>query len=357
MACPKKSTIIILSLVMTVVAILAIFLAKSYCVYQQFLEQTDLTSEQFSQMLAEAANLPVRESDGKTNFLLLGTDVVDYRPSDYPLTDTIMLGSLDLSSGKLNLLSLPRDIYLPERNSKINAIYGSYYRESSSSALSQTTAAISEIIDLPIHYSAVINLDDLRDLITLIGGVEVEIEHSFTDSQFPREGVDVTTVTDPAILYETVSFAATSAAHLDATQALQFMRSRHGDNGEGNDYARSRRQQKVLTAAANQVINRLKTELKNLDFTFLGQLYQFYQQRYQDQIPFTELLALGRDYLLANKNLTIQSHSLAISPGEAGASLQEQEASWRNGGQWSLIITNRDNLITEIKEKLAGLSP
>ncbi|MDO5561908.1 MAG: LCP family protein [bacterium] len=351
MACPKRK-IIIASIILLLVAALAIFFGKSYCVYQQFLEQTDLTAEKFKEMLDAAVNLPTKSTDGKTNFLLLGTDTLEYRASDYPLTDTIMLGSLDLASGTLNLLSLPRDIYLPEINKKINAIYPSFYQESSTSALAQTTSKISELTEIPIHYSAVINMADLADFLDLIGGVQVTIDNSFTDHQFPREGVDVTTVTDPAILYETVSFAS-GEAQLNAVQALQFMRSRHGDGNEGNDYARSRRQQKVLTAVASQVIARLKQELSNLDFTFLGQLYQFYQERYQEQIPFEELLALGRDYLLANKQLTMQSHSLAISPGEAGASLQEVEASWRNGNQWSLSIINRPALLQEIKNKLA----
>lgn len=351
MAWPKQK-IIIAGIILLLVAALAIFLGKSYCVYQQFLEQTDLTTNKLNEMLNAAINLPTKSTAGKTNFLLLGTDTLEYRPSDFPLTDTIMLGSLDLASGTLNLLSLPRDIYLPEINGKINAIYQSFYQEDSANALAKTTAEISELIEIPIHYSAVINMADLADFLDLIGGVQVTIENSFTDNQFPREGVDVTTITDPAILYETISFAS-GEAQLDSKQALQFMRSRHGDNNEGNDYARSRRQQKVLTAVATQTLTRLKQELKNLDFTFLGQLYQFYQERYQEQIPFEELLALGRDYLLANKQLTIESHSLAISPGEAGAALQEVEASWRNGNQWSLSIINRPALLQEIKDKLA----
>lgn len=318
--------------------------------YQTVLEEVDLTHDEFTELIDQSRTLPVRQTDGHANFLLLGTDTLDYRDQDAPLTDTIILGSLNFSSGSVSLISLPRDIYLPDYNRKINAIYTSAYQASAATALATTTDTIGQIFSLPIHYSAVVSLADVRDFIDLVGGVDVVIDQSFTDYQYPRSDVDINVVTDPNLLYETVSFA-TGEAHLDGETAIKFIRSRHGDNNEGNDYARSRRQQKVLSSLAQSVVQRLVADFKKFDFTFFGQLYAFYQDRFASQIPFVELLALGRDYLLSGQPLTISSQSLAINPGDAAANLRESEPTWRNP-QWSLIITNRQGLIEEVQQKL-----
>lgn len=348
MACRKFSLPV---LVIFLLGLFGLIVNRTYNLYQSFVQQTNLDYAALATMWQAAQTLPVKSDHGRTNFLVLGTDTLEYRLQDYPITDTIILGSLESSSGAVSLLPIPRDIFLPELNYKVNMIYPVAYRESSSSALAVTTNKMAEIFALPIHYSAVINLADLKDFIDLLDGVDVVIDRSFTDQKFPRDDVDITVVTDPALLYETVAFAS-GEAHLNGTTALQFIRSRHGDNGEGNDYARSARQEKVITALSHQVLARLLSQLKNFDFTFLGQLYDFYQDRYEEQIPFVQLLALGRNYLAAGQPLTIIGQNLNIKPGSAEANLQETAASAKNGYQWSLTISDRPALIQEIKTKL-----
>lgn len=348
MACRK---FFLPTLAVFLLGLFALIFSKTYNVYRSFVQQTNLDYQALATLWQAAQTLPIKSDHGHTNFLLLGTDTLEYRVQDYPITDTIILGSFEASRGAVRLLPIPRDIFLPELNYKVNMIYPVAYRESSSSALTVTTSKIEEIFALPIHYSAVINLADVKDFIDLLGGVDVVIDRSFTDQKFPRENVDITTITDPALLYETISFAS-GEAHLDGATALQFIRSRHGDNGEGNDYARSARQEKIITALSHQVLARLLNQLKSLNFTFLGQLYDFYQDRYQQQIPFVELLALGRNYLTAGQPLAITSQNLDINPGTFSANLQETAASAKNGNQWSLTITNRAGLLQEIKNKL-----
>lgn len=355
-ACPKVQQFwqrfwLPISIVVILLTAFIILFFQIRRLYQRFSTQTTLDYSEIIALWQQAQTTPVKSEHGRTNFLLLGTDTLEYRIQDYPITDTMILGSLDLSSGAVNLLPLPRDIYLPDLGYKINMIYPVAYQASPEGALQVTTDQVAAIFDLPIHYSAVVNLTDLQDFIQLLGGVDVTIERAFTDTKFPRADVDITTVTDPALLYETVSFA-TGEAHLDGVTALQFIRSRHGDNGEGNDYARSARQEKVLAALAHQVLAKLIAQLKQLDFSFLGQLYNFYQTRYEQQIPFVQLLALGRDYLAAGQPLTITSHSLEISPGSPTANLRETEASRTNGNQWSLTILNRPALVQEVQQKL-----
>ena len=249
----------------------ALIFSKTYNVYRSFVQQTNLDYQALATLWQAAQTLPIKSDHGHTNFLLLGTDTLEYRVQDYPITDTIILGSFEASSGAVRLLPIPRDIFLPELNYKVNMIYPVAYRESSSSALAVTTNKIEEIFALPIHYSAVINLVDVKDFIDLLGGVDVVIDRSFTDQKFPRENVDITAVTDPALLYETISFAS-GEAHLDGATALQFIRSRHGDNGEGNDYARSARQEKNYHRSFASSFSPFIKSIKKFKLYFFGSI-------------------------------------------------------------------------------------
>jgi hypothetical protein len=68
------------------------------------------------------------------------------------------------------------------------------------------------------------------------------VPHTFTDYQYPHGECD-----QGDCSYMTVHFNA-GVQHMNGTAALEFARSRHGDNGEGSDFARSRRQQLVVAA-------------------------------------------------------------------------------------------------------------
>ena len=41
---------------------------------------------------------------------------------------------------------------------------------------------------------------------------------------------------------------------MDGKTALEFARSRHGNNGEGSDFARSKRQEKIMLAAREKLL-------------------------------------------------------------------------------------------------------
>jgi anionic cell wall polymer biosynthesis LytR-Cps2A-Psr (LCP) family protein len=63
----------------------------------------------------------LKQSDNRINILLLG---IGGGTHDGPnLTDTIMLASIDFKADKVTLVSIPRDLWLPDTNQKINAAY------------------------------------------------------------------------------------------------------------------------------------------------------------------------------------------------------------------------------------------
>ena len=80
--------------------------------------------------------------------------------------------------------------------------------------------------------------------IDAIGGVDIQVEQTFTDWQYP-------TWDDK---WMTVSFQK-GKQPMDGQTALVFARSRHGNNGEGSDFARSKRQQLVILAAQEKLFS------------------------------------------------------------------------------------------------------
>ncbi len=95
-----------------------------------------------------------------------------------------------------------------------------------------------------------------------MGGVDVTVDRTFTDSSYP----DYNNGYLPPVTFTK------GPQHMDGQRALIFARSRHGDNGEGSDFARSERQKKVIVAMKDKVgalgLNSLST-ITNLlgDFT------------------------------------------------------------------------------------------
>lgn len=160
------------------------------------------------------------------------------------LTDTIILASIKPSTGQIGLLSIPRDLYVPVQGygwRKINSANALGMAESKDGGL-LTSQVVSDVFDVPIHYWVRIDFNLFKDLIDELGGIEIEVERSFTDYQFPGQNFS----------YRVVSFEKGKQT-MDGERALQFARSRHGNNGEDSDFARSRRQQKIIFAIKEKI--------------------------------------------------------------------------------------------------------
>src|SRR3990167_1745351 len=65
----------------------------------------------------------LRQTNGRTNLLLLGLGGQKNEPSG--LTDTILFTSYNPQANKALMLSLPRDLWVPQMQAKINTAY--YY--------------------------------------------------------------------------------------------------------------------------------------------------------------------------------------------------------------------------------------
>lgn len=201
------------------------------------------------QLLIAPDQLVKGQEEGEINVLLLGVGGNGYYGST--ITDTIMIASIKLPDDdngktKVSLFSIPRDlaVELPSGNRwhKINEAYTYGQLRGEGIGGKWISDVVTEWTGMPIHYYAVVDFGAFRDGIDAIGGVEVDVEREFTDYSYPDYNFGTQTIHfDQGFQY------------LDGERALQYTRSRKGNNGEGSDFARARRQQKVIWAVKEKV--------------------------------------------------------------------------------------------------------
>lgn len=203
----------------------------------------------------QALPLQLSTDRQRITVLLLG---VDQRPDDPspPRTDNMMVVTADLTTGRVGLISLPRDLFVPipgfDRSGKINTAYvvgESNKYPGGGGALAMRT--VSELLGYPIDYYIKLNFDGFVRLVDTIGGIDVEVPKTIHDEEYPTMDYGITTFHIDAGWH-----------HMDGETALKYVRTRHADN----DFERARRQQQVLLAIKDRILEqKLLTSLKIFD--------------------------------------------------------------------------------------------
>ena len=187
----------------------------------------------------------VGENNDQINILLLGMGGEGH---DGPyLTDTVIVASLRPSENKVALLSIPRDLLAPLPDygwRKINAAnaFGELGARGRGGDLTRRT--MESLLGIDIPYYVRIDFEGFKQVIDSIGGVDIYVERAFTDRSYPTDDY----------LTQVISFAQ-GWQHMSGETSLEFARSRHGTNGEGSDFARAARQQKVLSAVKDKMLS------------------------------------------------------------------------------------------------------
>lgn len=238
--------------------------------------------------------------NGRVNILFLGIAGVGH---DGPnLTDTIMIASYKLASTQVDLISLPRDLWLDEHKAKINTIYQLGLNKKD--GLGFAKDEIGKILNINIPYGIRVDFNGFIKAVDLLKGIDVDVQQDFDDYFYPVPGkenelckyeekeieIDETKATELKLLpgkvkalvdaegkiatasatniiytddqvfkffpcrFEHLSFQK-GLLHMDGETALKFVRSRHGTSQEGTDFARSKRQQEVLQAFKNKLLS------------------------------------------------------------------------------------------------------
>lgn len=158
--------------------------------------------------------------DGEVaNWLLVGTDSRDGIAADDPnagaflgevvegvRTDTILVARADAGAGTVDLLSVPRDLWVPIAGSgDTGRVNGAFNGEGGAERLAATVEAA---LGIEINHYMEIDFTGFRDVVDALGGIEVHFEHPTRDQ---KSGLTID---------------AAGLQRLDGDQALALARSR-----------------------------------------------------------------------------------------------------------------------------------
>jgi LCP family protein required for cell wall assembly len=225
------------------------------------------------------------------------------------LTDTIILVSVSLAKPGIVTVSIPRDVWIPEIRAKINAAY--YWGDKTTPFFDNSNypggkigfakTIATEVVGSPIQYGVVVDFTGFKDVIDALGGIQVNVERSFTDNLYPIAGRENDTCGgDPtfACRYQTVTFNA-GLQTMNGDTALEFVRSRHAIGDEGTDIAREARQQKVIDAVKSKILKPSVLLSPKVDFAMLGVIKKYVQT----DLDLPTVGTLARKILAGTKNV------------------------------------------------------
>lgn len=176
----------------------------------------------------------------RLNVLLLGIRGAD-DPNGGLLTDTMMLASIELKTGNVALISVPRDLYVKIPNHdysrKINEAFVLGMEDSKSwkGGLDYARKAVSEVTGLDVHYAASIDFRAFKEIIDTMGGITITLAQPFSELNQFEEGP----ISLPA-----------GKQQINGSTALLFVRARFSSN----DFDRAKRQQQVLMAVKEKAL-------------------------------------------------------------------------------------------------------
>ncbi len=345
----KIFLLFILALVLGVVVAFTFLTIKTNRFIKEFAQAAKISKEEVLNTASAAINQfqtgyqNIEQLPKKHNFLILGTDKLSGRDGDPELTDTILFLQVNFEKGKIKTLSFPRDLYLEDYQTKINALYF-YGRDKYPDNPEQFPKEIIEQLSgQKIDHVIVLGIEDLEKLIAIIGEIEIDVPTSFTDPTFPVPGIDVSKVTDPKILYEEISFTK-GLQKMDSSTALKYMRSRYSEGDEGTDEARAYRQQLVLEALSKQILN-IRDPQK------LGQLYRFYLDYFSSSISLEKIIQIGTVFIdhmsKEGAKIEFEKHQLSIYPEDKEGVIYNPPL-WQTKQQWVYKIKDQNKFIESV---------
>ena len=177
----------------------------------------------------DGLDLP-QKVEGQFTLLFLGFDV------DVTNTDVMWVLEFDIRAGKLNILQIPRDTFMPDYTTSASGRANSIYmcgREDVNPPIQRVVDAVEQNFGIPIDAYVTTVCTDIVDMVDLIGGIPMHL--------------------DEEIVYEGGKVIPAGDIILDGQQAEWFIRFRH-DWLEG-DIGRVKNQRRFMAAAMKKLID------------------------------------------------------------------------------------------------------
>ena len=302
---------IIASIIIVTIIVLAVFSSSVVFSDENLIKSLSKLNllQQMSRLMGSGNKNLVGENEDRINILIIGMGGQNHEGGT--LADTIILGSFKPSTQQVAMVSIPRDLSLKTNNYdwlKINALNAYAEKKEAGSGGREMARALSELLDTPINYYVTVDFAGFEKLINEFGGVDIEVERDLIDPQYPISGQEYVFPIENR--YENL-YIKKGQQHMDGQLALKYARSRHALGLEGSDFARSRRQQKILAA--------LKEKIFKVETFFnpkkINSLLNAYNEHIHTNLEIWEMLSLVQ----LGKNIeTSKIISQTLSDGPSG---------------------------------------
>lgn len=195
-----------------------------------------------------SADAPDWGNQERVNVLVMG---VDRRPDETMdstvRTDVMEIISIDPYTKSASMLGIPRDLWVPiplgnnqvtyERVNAANVVGVLRKHPGGGAALAKETVQYN--LGVRINYYLMLDFDGFRSLIDTLGGVDIHVEKTLIDNQYPTDYYGTQRVVIEA-----------GDQRMNGEVALQYARSRHADS----DFGRMKRQQQVMLAVRERLL-------------------------------------------------------------------------------------------------------
>ena len=213
-------------------------------------DNANITPEDISKLINIDA--PLQDEDGpapkgwdgqsRVNVLLIGVDhrswLVDQGP---PLADTLILATYDPQSQSIAMLSIPRDLWVDLPGLGYHKINQSYQMGEatnfSGGGAGLAMQTVEQLLAVPVHFYVLVDFEAFVRLVDEIGGVKINVPEEIVVDPL---GDNNTKVLQPGV------------QTLPGDIALAYARNR---DTAGSDFDRAQRQQQVIMAVRERVIN------------------------------------------------------------------------------------------------------
>ncbi|WP_368652910.1 LCP family protein [Ornithinibacillus sp. 4-3] len=212
----------------------------------------------------------ITETDS-VSFLLLGVDQRTKDP-DSGVTgrsDTIIVMTANPKTNEMKMVSIPRDTYTEIEGRGLDKINHAY----AFGKIPLATAAVENLMGIPIDYVVSINMEGLIRLVDVVGGITVNNDLEFSSGGYNFNKGTIT---------------------LDGKAALAYSRMRKED--PQGDFGRQNRQRQVITAITEELISP-KTLLN------FNELLDVLGNNVQTNVTFDDVKKLQSSYLKAFRNM------------------------------------------------------
>nr|MCR4581541.1 LCP family protein [Bacilli bacterium] len=243
------------------------------------------------------------------------------RISSNARSDVNILLAVNPNDKKVAIVSTPRDYYLtlPSKNKKDKLTHAGIY------GINESVKALSSLYGVNVDYYVRINFSSFIDIIDTIGGIEVDVEKDFCESNELR-----------SLEQKDLICLKKGVQNLNGKQALAYARNRHAfANG---DIARGNHQMEIIKGIINKVNS--KEILSNYN-----KLIDSMKGKMLTNMNIDDIYKIAKKELKDNGQYEINSYTPKISD-------MNKLADCYSIGDYAYVLEGDEDSVKDISDKL-----